>query len=251
MARSAGPTKKINSPKFPHFALEGKGTLPDHVASWLRDAIFSGCFLPGQRLTQAHISSLLGVSMTPVREAMRELASEGLLTFSPRRGISVSSLSIEEAAEMRMLGGLLERKCGELVALRMTAEELAQARAMAREIADTRDMHRYFLGNRRFHYFLYETARSPEVARMLRRIHNRTLAYLPAVFRRLEDRHRQGLEEHEAFLAACERRDADRAGEIMFRHWDVMFRELEEIVTEAEDRPATAVPHRVARRRFA
>ncbi len=222
----------VDRNRFPPFVLEGAGTLQEHISSWIRDAVFSGCFLPGERLTQAELASLLDVSMTPVRESMRELAAEGLLTLNPRRGITVSRLSCEEAQEMRMLGGLLESKSGQLIAERILPGELAKAREMAAGIAGLQDLRLYFLGNQRFHTFLYKTARSPELTKMLMRVHDRTLPYLPAVFDRLGSRHRDGLHEHDSFLEACAQRDARAASDIMFRHWDMMFAALEAIVAE-------------------
>ena len=207
-------------------------TLQERVASWLRTAILSGRYAPGERLVQAEIADVLKVSITPVREAMRDLASDGLLTLSPRRGMTVRMLSLEEVQELRMLSALLERKCGALIAERITEEELRHAAWLERTMASLNSLPDYYTLNSQFHLFLYDTARSPELRGILRRIHDAKLSYLPATFTRAKVRHQDGLQEHRDFLRACLDRDAPRAGEIMMRHFDVMFGHIEEVVAE-------------------
>lgn len=214
-------------------ALDSSDTLQERVTSWLRGAILSGHFVPGDRLMQSDIAEHLKVSITPVREAMRDLAVEGLLTLNPRRGISVRALSQSEVRELRMLCAILERKCGQLIAERITDAELRQARRLERTMASLNGLQDYYVKNNQFHLFLYETARSPELIGILRRIHDSTLSYLPAVFARTSQRFQNGLDEHRAFIDACDARDTETAGDVMMRHWDLMFAQIEEIVAES------------------
>jgi DNA-binding GntR family transcriptional regulator len=214
-------------------ALDSSDTLQERVTSWLRGAILSGHFAPGDRLMQSDIAEHLKVSITPVREAMRDLAVEGLLTLNPRRGISVRALSQSEVRELRMLCAMLERKCGQLIAERITDAELRQARRLERAMASLKGLQDYYLKNNQFHLFLYETARSPELIGILRRIHDSTLSYLPAVFARTSQRFQNGLDEHRLFIDACDARDTETAGDVMMRHWDLMFAQIEEIIAES------------------
>lgn len=210
----------------------GPDTLQERVAAWLRQAIVTGRFAPGERLVQADIAAHLNVSLTPVREAMRDLAAEGLLTLNPRRGVSVRVLTLAEVRELRMLCALLERKSGELIAERISDAQLAHARALDQAMWALTTLEDYFALNSRFHLFLYETAQSPELMAVLRRVHDATMPYLPATFLRAAARHRDGLQEHRAFLAACTARDSINAGEIMTQHFDVMFDQIEQIIAD-------------------
>lgn len=213
--------------------LGGSDTLQERVAAWLRNAILTGRFAPGERLVQGEIAEHLKVSITPVREAMRDLAAEGLLTLSPRRGVSVRILTLAEVQELRMLCAILERKCGELIAQRITEDELAHAAWLDRTMWSLASLEDYFALNSQFHLFLYETARSPELTSILRRIHDAKMPYLPATFVRAQVRHRDGLQEHRLFLEACAARDASSAGDIMMRHFDVMFDQIEQMIAES------------------
>lgn len=212
--------------------LENADTLQERVAAWLRLAILSGRYSPGERLIQAEIADHLKVSITPVREALRDLAAEGVLSLSPRRGVSVRTLTLDEVRELRMLCAILERKCGELICERIRPDELHQAEALDRAMwsLDARDD--YFALNSRFHLFLYDTARSPELTAILRRIHDAKMPYLPATFQRANARFQDGLTEHRAFLRACADRDPAAAGDIMMRHFDVMFDHIEQMIAD-------------------
>jgi DNA-binding GntR family transcriptional regulator len=215
-------------------------TLQERVAAWLRNAIVTGRLPPGERLVQADIAEQLRVSLTPVREAMRVLAAEGLLTLSPRRGVTVRMLTLPEVQELRMLCAMLERKCGELIAERITEEELAHARWLDKTMWSLSSLEDYFAVNNQFHLFLYETARSPELTSILRRIHDATMPYLPATFVRAQLRHRDGLQEHRQFLSACTVRDSADAGATMMRHFDIMFEQIEHLIADSPvDQPGS------------
>jgi DNA-binding GntR family transcriptional regulator len=209
------------------------GTLHERVRDWLRDAILSGRFEPGSRIVQTDIATMLNVSPTPVREAMRDLHAEGILTLHPRRGGTVRSLDVAEIREMRMLCDVLEPMCARLVAQRITPEELEHASRLQASMEAVSDYAEYFRLNRDFHSFLYDCAESSRLASILRGIHDSTPSYLPTTFARKQARHREGLDEHRRFLRACAERDADAAADIMRLHWTPVFDEVEQAALEA------------------
>ncbi|WP_127817667.1 FCD domain-containing protein [Microbacterium sp. CPCC 204701] len=149
---------------------------------------------------------------------MRDLHSEGLLKLSPRKGDTVRRIDPDEVREMAELCELLEPHCARLVAERITEDELVEARRLQSEM-EAVDFETYFSLNRAFHSYLYECARSPRLANMLRSIHDSTPSYLPMAFARVRERHDEGLAEHREFLDACEARDGARDARIMTRHW--------------------------------
>ena len=202
-------------------------TVHERVLAWLRDAIQTGRLEPGSKIVQTEIADTLGVSPTPVREAMRDLHAEGLLTLVPRRGAIVRSVDPAEVQEIRMLCELLEPALARLTAVNITDDELAEAWRLQSEMerADDKEFLRL---NRRFHYFLYDCARSPRTAGILRGLHDSTPSYLPFAFNRLAGRRVEGLAEHVRFLHACTRRDADEAARLITEHWRPVFDEIEQ-----------------------
>ena len=100
-------------------------TLRNHVQDRLRAAIISGRFKPGQRLIERELCSLIAVSRPSIREAMRQLEAEGLVTAQPYRGPVVSTISPAEASQLYAVRALLEAYAGEQFALRGTPAEVA------------------------------------------------------------------------------------------------------------------------------
>jgi len=89
----------------------------------IRTAIQSGELRPGERLMEVQLAESLGVSRTPVREAIRKLEKAGLVTITPRRGVYVAEISLEDTENILEIRGCLEGKAAELAAIRMTADQ--------------------------------------------------------------------------------------------------------------------------------
>jgi DNA-binding GntR family transcriptional regulator len=99
-------------------------SLHDKLAEGLRDAIVAGEFRPGQKLPELDLCARFGVSRTPMREALKVLATEGLVTLTPNRGASVAAISTQELADLFPIMGALEALAGELAAERISEDEL-------------------------------------------------------------------------------------------------------------------------------
>ena len=89
----------------------------------IRSAIQSGELRPGERLMEVQLAESLGVSRTPVREAIRKLEKAGLVTITPRRGVYVAEISLEDTENILEIRACLEGKAAELAAIRMTADQ--------------------------------------------------------------------------------------------------------------------------------
>jgi DNA-binding GntR family transcriptional regulator len=101
-------------------------TLRTLVEAKVRSAILSGQFKPGQRLVERELCELIGVGRTSIREALRQLEAEGLVSNIPHRGPSVSRISYEEAEQLYAFRGLLEGYAGEQFALHGSASDVAR-----------------------------------------------------------------------------------------------------------------------------
>lgn len=142
--------------------------------TWLREAIVNGRVKPGDRLKERQICEDLNISRTPVREALRRLAADGLVQLEPRRGGVVTQLSRDEASEIFSLGALLESHAARLAASRARASELAllkeKLQAMTQVLEDCGENHHtdYMNLDHEFHEHILTMAASRRLAAMLR-----------------------------------------------------------------------------------
>jgi DNA-binding GntR family transcriptional regulator len=138
-------------------------TLHTEVTSQLRDLIVQGHFRPGEKINEVRLGLDLGVSRTPLREAIRTLGSEGLLELVPNRGAVVRSFSLEDVLDMIEALGLIEQACSALACARATEGELrlfdGRNRVMIEAYA-ARDRLHYFQINQDLHAMIVAFARN-------------------------------------------------------------------------------------------
>jgi DNA-binding GntR family transcriptional regulator len=140
--------------------VERKGTTrSEHVRELIEEGIATGRFPPGMRLDEVELAERFNVSRTPLREALFQLASAGIVEMQPRRGTVVAEVSPHRMVEMFEVMAELEALCGRLAARRMLAPEherlLATHRACENAL-DANDPDAYYYENERFHHAIYE-----------------------------------------------------------------------------------------------
>ncbi|RED49897.1 GntR family transcriptional regulator [Aestuariispira insulae] len=196
----------------------------DHIRQTLTDQILSGELPPGHRLDEQQIANRFGLSRTPVREALQQLAASGLLEIKPRRGAFVKSLSQREIMDLFEAMGELEAICARHAAGRMSLMELGHLEGLVREgqrLAEQGDAAGYARMNLAFHKAIFEGAHNESLMEMANILRLRTSPYRNAQFSKPEtgpDRLAQSQREHEEILAAIRRRDGDAAHQAMSRH---------------------------------
>ncbi|HUN49034.1 MAG TPA: GntR family transcriptional regulator [Stellaceae bacterium] len=191
--------------------------IPLAIADRLRAAILSGALAAGTRVNQDRIAAEQGVSHIPVREALRRLEAEGLVTFAPRRGFFVARLSPEDAEELGEMRAVLEALAIRLAVPRLTAADLAAA-AAAIEAADETDALAFWSeANWRFHRALYAPCGRPRLMETLETLWRGADRYLRVVWQAAQWQTRSQ-REHRAILRACRKRDADAAAALVARH---------------------------------
>src|ERR1700716_2697115 len=137
--------------------------LHDTVVEHLRNLIVEAVLAPGMKLNERELCETLGISRTPLREALKVLAAEGLIEISPNRGASVSKMSEAELRETFELMSGLEAFSGELAAERMTGAELAEIKALHYAMLACRtqnDLAGYYSRNQAIHDKINEAARN-------------------------------------------------------------------------------------------
>jgi DNA-binding GntR family transcriptional regulator len=188
------------------------------VRDKLRERILSGEFTPGDRLVEGRLSDEMGVSRIPVREALRALAAEGLVTIEPRRGASVSVLSDAAAYDMVEVRATLEGLNAKLAAQRRDKDTAARLRNFLEEgsVAARADSLDSFLAlNSQFHETLATIAGNVVLTELLRSLRDRTaLLFAPSNMRRA----RQNWEEHAQILNAVIAGNGDLAALLASQH---------------------------------
>lgn len=188
------------------------------VTDTLRERILGGQYSQGERLVENKLSTELGVSRIPVREALRALAAEGLVRIEPRRGASVATLSPNIAKEMVEVRATLEGLNAKLAAQRRDPALVAELNEVLRqgtEAAASGRSDRFVELNSHFHEVLGNIAANSVLQDMVRTLRERTgLLFAPANVVRA----RQNWEEHAQILQAVIAGDADLAALLATRH---------------------------------
>jgi len=193
--------------------------LYEEVAELLRQRIFRQELEPGSWIDELRIAEEIGISRTPLREALKVLAAEGLVTMKVRRGAYVTEISEKDLHDVYHLLALLESDAAGVVAATATPQQLGELEALHAELAAAAgDRERFFTLNERFHLRLLELADNRWRGQMvadLRKVMK--LSRHHSLFKqgRIED----SLAEHEAVMSALRARDAQGAAQTMRAHF--------------------------------
>jgi DNA-binding GntR family transcriptional regulator len=200
-------------------SLQGEG------AYWrLLEEIRNGQLLPGARLTEAELADRLAISRTPVREAIRRLEADGLVTHEPRVGAMVRNLDYAEVMELYEMRSVLEATAARMAARSASEVEIGELAAINDEMAAVpEDPLRLAALNRRFHLTLIDAARNRYLVKSVQSVHKVMLILGPTTLEEA-DRARGGIAEHGEILAALAARDGLAAEAAMRRHMDAAHR---------------------------
>lgn len=191
--------------------------LRQQVESAVRQAIVDGRFLPGQRITERELTGSLGVSRTLVREALRQLESEGLISVVPNRGAVVRELSTEEIEDLYAIRAVLEGLAARSFAEKADAKSLHlldEARAAAITAYQANDAELALQAKNRFYEILVAGAGSPSLSAMLATLHSRIRQWRAIGMthpQRSADRAKEAIDGLTAIWSAIEGRDAAAA----------------------------------------
>jgi DNA-binding GntR family transcriptional regulator len=210
----------------------------------LRRAILSGDLPGGTRLVQAQLAHDLRLSTTPIREALRDLAAEGLIELDPHRGAVVRRLSLGDLREIYHLRLILEPEAMILAARNRTDEELARADELQSTMDSEVDPVAWTEMNREFHGILIRASRSPRMIAVLEQLRDVAMPYVAMALRRTEDhRFEVGNSDHRELLGHVRARLEKKAAAVTRRHLEAT---LSRLVTD-EDGLGAAAPQRRGR----
>jgi len=197
-------------------------TALSQAVTWLRSAIISGELRPGQRVIQDRVAAGTGLSVAPVREALRVLEQEGQLDYIPRRGYFVTRLEIADLEEIYALRAILEPRAIRATLPQMSEEDFARMRAAADECAEAAmdgAVARELAANRDFHFSLMEAPGQTHLLRLIAMLWDSTEAYR-ALYYNFPDERQAAVLAHEGIMRAAEAGEIDEVIRMQEAHRD-------------------------------
>ena len=208
-------------------------SLKDHVYEYISESIKDGSLRPGDKINEQHLSDKLNVSRTPVREALIQLAAEGLLDAEPRRGFRVKPLILEEAKDLYQLIGHLDAMAATLALADITKTDLDQMRKLQSEMKDaieSQDFERYYRLKIEFHNVYLRKCSNKQLIIMLEQLKLRFIkrGYSDSDSDRLNEIFNETNAQHTKIIELFESRDA-RALETFLKetHWSMDYAVLD------------------------
>lgn len=222
------------------------GYLAQKAAGKLREMIRRGDLKKGDRILEEPMCRAMGVSRTPLREALRLLNSEGLVELTPNKGASVAQPSIEAIGQMFFVMGILEGTCARLCAEKIDQRGLDRLDELHRKLEEhcrTEDRENYMAVNHRFHSLVQELAGNRVLSEVINGLRQKILLYR---YRQIyqPDRLQESMQEHRGLQQAFRDRDPDAAERLMREHLTRQFEALKSVYAETTGSSASAGPGR-------
>lgn len=202
--------------------LDSYKPLREVVSETMREAIVNGTLKPGERLMEIQLAEELGVSRTPVREAIRKLELEGFVVMIPRRGTYVAGLSIKDINEVFEIRTALDVLAAGLAAERITEEELEQMERLMVEIGehiDKGDMEAIITLDSEFHDILYKASRNDRLVGIINNLREQFTRFR-SISIAYPGRLKNTLEEHRQLVEAIAQRNSDVAQQLAREHME-------------------------------
>lgn len=204
--------------KRSHLRLDDRSTLLERVVSRLREAILKREFQPGERLVQEELAEAMGVSRMPIREALRQLEKEGLVTLEAHKGAIVTPVTPEDIEEIYFLRSVLEGEAIERSLPHLTKQDIDALRQLALEMEKAvanEDAERFIEKNGEFHRLMRKGCSWRRVHMILEMLWHGFPPHTPGI---LPGQMERSLAEHKEMLDLIEQKDADRLKQVIRTH---------------------------------
>lgn len=217
--------RQVLSSDITNLITSGRGqTAHVYVRECMRAAILNGQLPGGTRLVQNHVAKFLKVSTTPVREALRDLASEGLIIVDAHRGAVVAEFDEDDLREVYQIRQRLEPLMLEFALPQLTDEIIARAEELHGAMCAAPELVTWVQLNREFHMCIYEVADHPRLVSLVRSLQDASVMAVSAKLNRLPNVREQANSEHAMLLDAIRRRDLDAAVSVILHHTTLLPR---------------------------
>ena len=213
-----------------------KATYHVQIADMLRDMIMTGKLKEGDKVNEGKLCETMGISKTPMREALRVLSVEGLIRLVPNRGAFVTKPEFEEIAEMFDVMSLLEGFCARRACEKMTSRNFAhleKLHAKLEENYERHDQEEYIRINNQYHSLIQEIAGNRTLNQIVDGLRKKILLYRFQSLN-LPDRFASSIREHRDLLEAFRHRDNSRAETLMRQHLQNQTMALKSLVEQSQ-----------------
>ena len=221
-----------------HLELNMDAYLPlrDVVFNTLREAILRGDLEPGERLMELQLASKLGVSRTPIREAIRMLEQEGLAITIPRKGAIVAGMTEKDMQDVLEIREALEELSVQVACDKITEEEikkLAENKRLFEQSLETKNIKRMAEADVAFHDVIYQATDNPKLVNMLNNLREQMYRYR-VEYLKDEENYKELLKEHEAIYDGIVRRDKQAVTSMIRKHISNQVDAVKNIIREQE-----------------
>ena len=215
-----------------------KATLHIQIADTLREMIMTGELKEGDKISENELCASMEISKTPLREALRVLSAEGLISLVPNRGSFVTKPTIGEIKEMFEVMSVLEGVCARTAADKMTAEDFSRLEVLHAALEEqfaSRDQKEYIRINNRYHALIQELAGNRTLNHIVNGLRKKILLYRFQSFN-LPGRFEDSIKEHRQLLATFRDRDGRKAEQIRKKQWKKQALALEKLAKQITER---------------
>ncbi|HLU03993.1 MAG TPA: GntR family transcriptional regulator [Advenella sp.] len=217
MAKSKPSPAPTHSDTDSEHANDRGVTLSDQAYNYIVQSLEDGTLPPGTRLRETELAADIGLSRTPIREALNRLMSEGLVSNDPKRGLIITELDQNMVGELYEMRRVLESTAAALAARHATDVEIAVLRQIIDRDETLDDPAALSYNNRLFHQTLYQCAHNRYLLKTLQVLQNAMLLLGKSTLAE-SGRPSTAREEHAQIINALEQRDPDKAQEVSSRH---------------------------------
>ena len=197
-------------------------TREEIVVEAIRNAILRGTFKPGEKLDQQDLADRLGVSRSPIREALRTLAAEELVTIVAHRGVVVSERTVDELKELLFIRMMLEGAAAHRGAEEISGKQLEELERILVEGETSTDLEKVLLLNNDFHNLIYAAYPQPVLIDNIQKLRNKIAPY-NRIFLDSAERKDGAWADHRRIYEACLKHDGDLAEQETKRHLEAVF----------------------------
>jgi DNA-binding GntR family transcriptional regulator len=201
-------------------AFQERKSLGEHVFDSLKQAIIKGNFSSGEWLVESHIAETLGISRTPVREAIHKLEREGFIERQPRGGFTVLGFNREDIEETFGIRSVLEGYAARLAAIKYRAEELLPLERKIEEFQRALDRNKMYVLpaiNTEFHDLLYALSKSPKLIHMINGLRDQIYRYRQVILKETKFASTSN-QDHRQMLKYIRKRDTDGVERLVREH---------------------------------
>lgn len=209
----------MNEKKF-EIKLDQYKPLREIVFETIRNAIISGNLKPGERLMEVQVAESLGVSRTPVREAIRKLELEGLVIMLPRKGAFIADLSVKDLTEVMEIRATLEGLAAGLAAIRIDENELEELELKAlkfHKLAENDDVEALIIADLELHDAIFRASRNDRLIQLNNNLREQVERFRE-IYHKKVNKSKETSKEHYEMVEAISNRDLDKAEKLARRH---------------------------------